>query len=188
MKMTRRREDRTAVGWRKFDYYQWLLEKVNGYAEPYYNYSLLLNELHSIEFTWSIKRDENRAFDGEKLRWIYMDENNIPDLYYTPGVKCSVLEMLIGLSLRCDIDIMGEGDEPDASKWFWIMIDNLDLMRCTDDNFSPGYVRQQIEIWLDRVYQRNGKGSPFPLRKSHRDQRKVEIWLQMCGYLSENYI
>ena len=72
-------------GWCIYDYYQWLLEKVNGYAEPYYNYSLLLHTLHSIEFKWIIKMDENRASDGERLRWIYMDEHNIPDIFYKEG-------------------------------------------------------------------------------------------------------
>ena len=36
-------------GWQIYDYYQWILDKIHGYAEPYYNYSLLLCELHSID-------------------------------------------------------------------------------------------------------------------------------------------
>lgn len=175
------------IGWHLFDYYHWLLEKIDGYKEPYYNYSLLLNELHSIPFKYGMSMDGNRASDGERLRWEYLDEHLIPDLYYKDGIPCSVLEMLVALSIRCN-EIM-IGGEIGCSKWFWIMIENLDLMKCTDDAFDTGYVHQQIEIWLDRTFKRDGRGSPFPLKKSgSRDQRKVDIWFQMCGYLSENYM
>lgn len=177
-------------GWHIFEYYQWLLEKIDGYKEPYYNYSLLLHELHSMPFIYSLEMDENRASDGIRLRWAYMDENNIPDLYYKDGFGCSVLEMMIGLAIRCDVEIMGDGDSygTNAGKWFWIMIDNLDLMKCDDEHFSSEYVHQQIKIWLTRTFSRNGEGSPFPLHKKRcRDQRNVDIWFQMCGYLSENF-
>ena len=170
--------------WCLFDYYQWLLERIDGYKYPYYDYSLLLHELHSIEFKWVDARDSNRADDGIKLRWIYMDEQNIADIFYKEGIPCSVLEMLIGMSYRCHTQI---DDRMSVAELFWIMIENLDLMRCTDDNFNGDYVRQQIRNWLDRVFRWNGSGSPFPLRKARYDQRKVEIWFQMCGYLNENF-
>lgn len=175
-------------GWHMYDYYQWLLDKVKAYMEPYYNYSLLLSELHSIEFTWGIANDENRVSDGFNLRYEYMDEQNVPEVFYQQGSPCSVLEMMIGLACRCDREIMRVPGEDRTYIWFWMMIDNLDLMRCSDDNFSGDYVRQQIGKWLNRDFKRNGLGSPFPLKNGHcQDQRKQTIWAQMCGYLSENY-
>ena len=174
-------------GWQIFDYYQWLLEKVDGHLEPYYNYSLLLNKLHSIEYTWSIEHDSNRATDGMILRRIYMDENNIPDIFYSEA-PCSVLEMMIGLAVRCEIEIMGVSGEDNTAKWFWIMVENLDLMRCTDENFNGEYVEQQVRIFLDRSYKRNGIGGIFPLKHTKLDQRKLEIWRQMNGYLCENFV
>ena len=175
-------------GWNQFNYFQWLLDKVDGHKEPDFNYSLLLHELHCIPFKSVIPRDENRASDGERLRLTFMDEGGIPEYYYNAGIGCSVLEMLIGLSMRCDIEIMSEAGENQVSKWFWIMIDNLDLMKCRDECFSGSYVRQQIGIWLDRMFDRRGNGSPFPLKNKHcQDQRNVEIWFQMCGYLCENF-
>lgn len=175
------------IGWQLFDYYEWLLEKIDGHMEPFIHYGSLLSELHSIPFSWSLDRDMNLAVNGEQLRWEFMDERNVADIFYKDGIKCSVLEMLIALSVRCDNDIMGVGDRSQAGKWFWIMIENLDLMHCTDDNFDPGFVERQIDIWLSRSFDRKGNGSPFPLKKAIHDQRKVEIWRQMCGYLSENY-
>lgn len=175
-------------GWVIFDYYQWLLEKIDGHKEPYYDYSLLLNELHSIRFDWGLENDSNRADDGERLRWEYMDEENIPDLFYKDGVPCSVLEMLIALSIRCNNEIMWDPREDHTAEFFWVMIENLDLMRCTDEHFSMAYVHQQIGRWINRDFRRNGKGSPFPLKERNvRDQRKVTIWQQMCGYISEKY-
>ena len=175
------------IGWHKFDYYQWLLELIKGNVEPYYNYSLLLAELHSIEFTWSEPMDVNRASDGERLRMRYMDEHNIPDLFYYEGVKCSVLEMMIALANKCESNLMSDGPEDNTYKWFWIMIDNLGLDVATDENFNAEYVRQQIGIWLNREFKKNGMGSPFPRKKVGTDQRHVEIWFQMCGYLCDNY-
>lgn len=174
-------------GWQIFDYYQWLLEKVDGHLEPYYNYSLLLNKLHSIEYTWSIEHDSNRATDGMILRRIYMDENNIPDIFYSE-TPCSVLEMMIGLAVRCEIEIMGVSGEDNTAKWFWIMVENLDLLRCTDENFNGEYVEQQVRIFLERSYKRNGIGGIFPLKHTKLDQRKLEIWRQMNGYLCENFV
>ena len=176
-------------GWNMFVYYQWLLEKIDGYKEPWYNYSLLLHELHSIKFEWNdrVPTDENRASDGVKLRWIFMDEMNIADIFYKDK-ECSVLEMLVGLSVRCECEIMGNGSASNAAQWFWIMIDNLDLLHCKDDNFSREYVHQQVKIWMNREFHRNGKGSPFPLKRCRRDQRNVEIWFQFMQYLNENYL
>lgn len=173
-------------GWQIFDYYQWLLEKVDGHLEPYYDYSLLLSKLHSMKFTWSIERDSNRANDGILLRKVYMDENNIPDVFYQ-DLPCSVLEMMVGLALRCEIEIMGIAGEDNTAKWFWIMVENLDLMRCDDEHFNGDYVEQQVKIFLNRGYGRNGIGGMFPLKHAKVDQRKLEIWYQMCGFLSENY-
>lgn len=178
------KNEKIIKGWRLFDYYQWLLERIDGHKEPYYNYSLLLNELHNIEFTWSIERDENRAFDGKELRFAYMDEENVPDIFYKEA-PCSVLEALIGLSLRCYEDIMWGDEKFHEADLFWIMIENLGLMKCDDEHFSRDYIHQQVNKWLSREFKYDGEGSIFPLKHVHRDQRKVEIWLQMCGYLNE---
>lgn len=177
------------IGWHLHDYYQWLLTQIDGYKEPFYNYSLLLNELHSIEFVWSIPKDENRAIDGINLRKLYIDEENLDDSYFDSSIPCSVLEMLVSLSIRCDIELMGSWSSREPGKWFWMMIDNLGLLRCSDDRFSGEYVRQQVGIWLSRDFNKSGVGSPFPLHKSrHSDQRNVDIWRQMNGYLSEKFM
>lgn len=168
-------------GWRVFDYYQWLIEKINcPLAE---DHTLLLNELHDIPFRWSVEHDENRARDGLDLRYIYMEEKGYP---VDESISCSVLEMLIALAERFSKDVVGER-YINTKEWFWIMMDNLDLLRCTDERFSEDYVRQQISIFLDRKYTRHGNGGMFPLNDVKGDQRKMEIWYQISQWFYENY-
>jgi hypothetical protein len=39
-------------------------------------------------------------------------------------------------------------------------------------------------IW--RTYDRRGHGGLFPLQRSNRDQRRVEIWYQLSEYLLQD--
>lgn len=170
-------------------YYHWLLDKVGATNTPYINYLLLLQTLHKRDYIWVVPGDANRVQDAYSLRsefcllngvWPPVDENgDIP--------AASVLEVLTALSYRCENDIMGEPGIEHPARWFWIIIKNLNLMQCTDDHFDTSYVNQQLDIWLEHRYKRNGQGGPFPLRKPDGDQRKKELWQQMSEFLNENY-
>ena len=64
--------------------------------------------------------DRNRALDGLALRDKYGYSGD-PD-----EEPCTVLEMLIALSLRIENQFMTNYDEGDrTSMWFWIMITNI---------------------------------------------------------------
>lgn len=168
-------------------YYQWLLDKVGADREPHMDYLLLLQTLHRIDYVWRLPMDSNRAQDGLMLRATYMMEQGyIPNIITEDGdvPPASVLEVLIALSYRCENDIIGE-NHPD--RWFWIAIQNMDLMKCSDDHFNSDYVRQQIDIWLEGRYRKNGQGGPFPLRWPQGDQRNKELWVQMEAFINENY-
>lgn len=160
-------------------YFEWLIDKIehNGLAKNHYS---LLEELHEIDFVWSVPNDDNRSIDGEHLRDRYGWDGHFSG--------CSVLEMLIALAERCEFNIMGEpGDEDRTYKWFWEMLDNLGLLYFDDDHYDSAAVNSIVRKWLDRKYSPNGKGGLFPLKRPAKDQRKVEIWFQMCAYLDENY-
>lgn len=154
-------------------------------------YSKLFEFLHNIEFIWSIERDENRAGDGMELRdnfeipGDYLNENQlIEDFMNRP---CSVLEMLIALSIRVDDDFIGDPAEPHPEEFFWEMIDNLGLCDFTDKNFNISSVDKRIKMWLERRFTKYGLGSPFPVLDDRRDQRELEIWDQMNSYINEKY-
>lgn len=170
--------------WQKYDYFQWLLEKIE--CPTAYNHSLLLKDLHHFRFESVIERDENRALDGVDLRYQYIDEENLPDDNGVSDMPCSVLEMMIGMAERFTYDVIGRSFAG-TEFWFWKMIDNLGLTCATDDNYSYAYVEQKVETMLKRSYKRNGLGGLFPLKRDKKDQRNIELWYQLCAWFEENY-
>lgn len=149
----------------------------------------LIKYLYTYKFRYHISNDENREKDANYILYMrYMDEFHLHyNLNRIHERDCSVLEVLIALSVRCERDIMEEPGSYDDAKWFWIMLDNLGFYDCTDDIFDEELVDYILETWLDRTFAYDGTGSIFPLKRPKEDQRKVEIWYQMCEYINENY-
>lgn len=185
----------------KNDYFEWLCDNIgvsiyDNEKDMENTYIFLVSKLHSIDFYYLVKNDDNRAEDGYKLREEYCDElanyNFIRSnlfLSYLQG-PCSVFEMMVALSIRIAEDVIFD-DEYDASYWFWKMIENLDLEEYTDEDYyelnGDYFVERAVENFLGRKYSEDGKGGLFPLHNPDGDQRDVEIWYQMSAYLLENY-
>lgn len=148
------------------------------------NYSKLFNYLYSTPFRWTIKNDANRASDGIRLRNSIIRDADISD---SLG-ECRVLEMMIALAIDCEEQIMQEARFGDRTAiWFWTMIDNLGLIRMDDWNYNDILVKSSVSKFLDRRYDRDGHGSIFYVTNRHNDLRRVELWYQMCWFLSEQY-
>lgn len=169
------------------DYFEWLFELVCGkrYAKDI-SYRKLLTLLHNTEFTYIIPMDENRASDGISIRNRFLTVNN----YRSDSIDrpCSVLEMMVGLAIRCEENIMDDprlGDR--TGQWFWGMINNLGLGAMYDSNFDKRYAIDTIQRFLNRDYEPNGKGGLFTIKKCDEDLRNVEIWHQLCWYLDSIY-
>jgi hypothetical protein len=99
--------------------------------------------------------------------------------------------MMIALSVRVEEDFFGSPGNDHPEKWFWIMINNLDLLDMDDANFDMHRVSNVLGKMLSRDIGRMGEGGLFPLRSHHkgiryRDQRNEPIWEQMCAFLREN--
>lgn len=142
--------------------------------------------LHNIPFTYVLERDDNREEDGCDLR----NEYNIPG-EFSVEVKeaffahwCSVFEMLVGLAIRVDDEIIGDPAEEHPEDFFIEMLENLGI---ADGRLKENYIYLMVDRWLKRKFDKDGRGSPFPVHHDHRDQRKLEIWDQMNAYISENY-
>lgn len=169
------------------EYFEWLTFLVDLNRDS----MLLAKALHEIEFYSIIANDDNRAEDGKMLRNIFKDETLFDDYSSLDG-PCSVLEMLVGLSIRMESILEDPEEEDRTPAWFWLMLTNLGLNHLTDDNYKrlngDLKVRKVIEDLLGRDYSRSGKGGLFPLKDAKKDQRKVEIWYQLSSYLIENYI
>lgn len=165
--------------WNRYDYFVWLCTKVDAC-----NHFGIMEKLHDTEFTWiergNLIRDENRADAGKNLRREFLDLKCIPNIYGDMNVPASVLEVLVALAVDADGKLAGDGSGDGVPKYFHEMVSNLGVYD------SPGDVNYILDRWLNREFEWNGTGSPFPIRKGCKfDQRKVELWLQACGYFSQ---
>lgn len=160
------------------DYFDWLYFKVvrnNSYRK-------LLSMLHNMTFRYHVEYDENRAADGVNLRWYYVDDGGDDEILRWKN-ECTVLEMLISAAMQMEV-IM---DDPDidhtASHWFWMFMDNLDLLDMTDDRYDKTYIYGRVSMFMDRTYEPDGYGNIIYIPDIREDLRDVEIWSQMCWYM-----
>ena len=167
-------------------YFEWMSDLVcfDRFSDEI-SYRKLLMFLHKTEFTYTIPMDINRAKDGGDLRYRFAYEH--PDFsdaeLYLEG-PCSVLEMLVALSLRCEETLMDNTQYGNrTSQWFWEMIVNLGLGSMYDDQFDRRFVKETINTFLNREYSPNGKGGLFKIKNCKYDLRTVEIWKQLNWYL-----
>jgi hypothetical protein len=170
------------------EYFDWMCSLI--YDENHskrHSYKKLLTYLNGIEFIYIIPQDGNRFEDGVDLRYRFGYERGFSDpiiASYLDDKPCSVLEMLVALSFRCEEHIM---DDPEignrTGKWFWTMIDNLDLGRMNDSSFNSAEADRIINRFLNREYESDGTGGLFVIPDSHYDMRSVEIWYQLMWYL-----
>lgn len=162
-------------------YLTWLYNQVSdvGTRKGPDTFWKLIEQLSAIEFAWFVPNDDNRATDGRELRreWAVEEGADVDSDWLEVG--CSFLEMLIGLTRH--LEFTGGFD---AEWWFWKLMNNLDLTGFTDEsNFDPQEVEDITSRVIWRTYNRRGVGGLFPLERSRKDQRKVEIWYQLCEYL-----
>lgn len=168
------------------EYFDWMIDLVNANRGPKeISYIKLLAYLHNTEFTYLILRDRNRAEDGVDLRYRFGLIRKHPEYPEYLSGPSSVLEMMIALAIRCEECIM---DDPAygnrTSQWFWGMIVSLGLGGMTDAIFDRDYVEECLTRFLNREYERNGKGGLFTVKGTRRDMRKMEIWYQLNAYLN----
>lgn len=164
------------------DYFDWLyFQVVNMNSDK--RYRKLLSTLHNIDFRYFIDYDENRASDGENLRWYYVDDGG-DDSILEWRRPCTVLEMIISVAMRMDT-IVGDTDGIlDIRHFFWVMMDNLDLAWMIDEKYDKNYIYGKVTMFLDRNYESDGYGNIIYIRNCKEDLREVEIWSQMCWYLN----
>lgn len=174
----------------KDDYFEWLCNIVQN--KNYFDASLynrLLSYLHGRSFQAVIEMDSNRALDGMDLRSRFGCESghHSSEIREALGQKsCSILELMIGLSVRCEDQIMADPDVGNRTgEWFWLMIKNLGLSKQNDANFNRGICDKIINRFLDREYTHDGYGSLFAVHGSEHDFRNAEIWYQMMWFLTD---
>ena len=160
------------------DYFDWLCSKVvDGYPDS--SDEKLLRQLYSLPFVYVIANDSHRYDDGIGLRSLYRYETDNEVVWEGP---CSVLEVLVSMAKMVGEDVLGTYyNDKRTYEWFWMMVDNLGLR-----GVGEVEVEGIVGTWVNREFDYDGRGSPFPLRKPPEDQRTVEIWKQICNYIYEN--
>lgn len=151
-------------------------------------YTKLLRFLNDSEFIYILDMDGNRAADGTDLRLRFAYESGMSNimgsLYSEEEMPCSILEMMLALSIRCEEHIMDDDSFGDrTSKWFWQMITSLGLLSYNDSRFDIRIVEDVITKFLRREYEPTGRGGLFTVSNPPQDMTKVEIWYQMMFYL-----
>lgn len=169
------------------DYFSWLYDMVCCNTPRQISYKKLLMYLHTVDFEYVLSRDQSRAADGEELRYRFARMQSHDDLIECIldylDEPCSVLEMMVALSIRCEEQIMDDpryGDR--TSQWFWGMIVNMGLGNMRDDRFDKATVELAVNTLLTRSYDQDGRGGLFTVENATRDLRTVEIWHQMLWY------
>ncbi len=173
-------------------YFRWLCDIVgaNVIGDPCKKYERLLAVLHEIDFSYTMAMDANREEDGTNLRYRYGYEHGVEPVEITAVIDnrpCSILEMMAALALRVEETIMIDEDAGDrTSYWFWYMVDSLGLTDETDDDFDERHVRIAIRHFLDHDYCPDGTGGLFKVDGYSGDMRDIDIWHQMCAFLTSH--
>ncbi len=155
-------------------YFEWLCHLVN--SSHHHN---LLNALFHKEFVWFVANDDNRAVDGKDLRREFLEAEQLEGTEEFENIGCSMLELLIGLARRLQFEADGTTRE-----WFWHLMKNASLHNFTDSGPLPvDRVDDILDRLIWRTYNPDGIGGLFPRVRPEQDQREVELWYQMSGYL-----
>lgn len=173
------------------DYFEWLIARISKSEiqikeDGDMSFRKLLDYLHHCEFKWSIPKDENRNIDGMELRYKFVryfgfEELNITE--YLPDGNASMLEMMVALAIRMEVDIAGDETYGDrTNQWFWHMIMSLGLGGQWGSNFD----KDEVDECLERFYthQIDDKGFGTLFRFKHDNYADKEIWWQVTHYLN----
>ena len=78
------------------DYFDWLYHLAM-YDEDGWGFMKLFGMLHDISFRYSVDYDENRAADGENMRWYYVNDGG--DIRIMDWARpCTVLELIVSVA------------------------------------------------------------------------------------------
>lgn len=168
-------------------YLAWLVGRINVIEDR--DYDGLLRVLYGHEFYSVVKYDEDRGSDGIVLRDTWADEVGYNgDISFGPP---SVLETLIGISLRIEAQIFGGpwADEWDYKKVFWDLINNLGLLEY--DGYLSVSDYDDIVTLLDEFLSKTSHcdtfANIFHFSVTPRGLRKMNLWGQMHLYIAEKW-
>lgn len=170
-------------------YFHWLYDQVFEVRdlESPLSYLKLCEKMQEHIFEVVVPQDINRAADGSELRNEFIREMGVGGPVAWSEIlepDASIFEVLIGLAKRADFMV-----DRTVGWWFMQFIINLSLAHYNDKRMMPLDLRKIDRVltqFNNRNYKATGRGGIFPLRIPNTDQRHVELWYQMCSYMTEN--
>lgn len=169
-------------------YFSWLTQIVD---DNYYlkgrDPSKLLRYLYSVNYFYTNSMDSSREEDGLSLRRYFARERGIPVLTcddFMAGKNCSVLEMLVSLSIKAAEKVFNDpkDPEPETGRFFWDMIRTIGLDPMIQ-NFDAKETDEKLMRLMQHNYEHDGKGGLFCIPDCTFDMRTVPIWFQLSWYL-----
>lgn len=135
--------------------------------------------LHSVDYSYSIPMDGNRYEDGIELRYKFGESKGYShaECSYLDDRPCSVLEMMVALSLRLSSSVFDEDD----CEYYTRVIFNSMLWYIRVDSRVNGMVNRIFDTM-------NGKQYWFPLKHTTKNPNEIEVWYQGHEFLLENDI
>lgn len=172
-------------------YYDWLRDTVCGEWSPReVSFHRLMMYLFNADYIPACEMDDSREKDGINLRYRFADEISVPYAEIDKRfdrVPCSMLEMMVALSIRIEEHIMEDISAGNrVGQWFWNMIVSLGLGSMDDKRFDEHRAEYIIDRFMRRDYQPNGQGGLFTVMNTTEDMRSIDIWYQLMQYLNEN--
>ena len=169
-------------------YFLWLTQIID---DKYYLQgrvpSKLLEYLYNTNYFYTKEIDSSREEDGLSLRHNFAYERGVPVLVcdeFMEGKNCSVLEMLIALSIRAAERVFNDPKDPEpvTGRFFWDMIRTLGLDPMIQ-HFDAKEADEKIMRFMQHEYDRDGKGGLFYIPNCSFDMRTTSIWFQLSWYL-----
>ena len=184
----------------RHEYFEWLVSKVTSPAVPDDAQArIVLQVLRDIRIqALPMADDAPRLEDGKQLRTSFMDDTGMAVHSYKDALEpesgfCTVLELLVALSMRMD-DIMRDPLDPCSSvpSWFWGMVSTMvdqPFYPCSYWTFSvdastPVVVAESTMKFLGRQYDPTGHNGNVFIDMSGVDLRAIDIWAQACHFMS----
>lgn len=156
-------------------YFSWLRDQSVVLSDQHC-YNRVLEVLYRNPYEPLHPMDTNREADGLELRdeWVelYSEHVDIQDYWYAE--PCSILEMLVAFSRRCNF----QTSSLSAEEWVVKFLNNLNI-HISDFNFEG----EKSKVYETIIAFNEGEVSIFPdIQENHNEQ----LWYQMMEYIELN--
>lgn len=154
-------------------YFNELVDIVDGRG-----YENLLLHMFNTPFYCKVREDGHHLHHCDELR---------TECNAHKSDEYNVLEFFIMLARGMD-DIMHDLKHGDRTvDWFWMMMENMHLTQYTNTCYDEEIIDIIINRFLERKFNKNGEGGPFPLKRPLANMKRTDWWYAMNWYINENY-